>query len=30
MWLLFEGDDYLKAASIQINTVILVSVNALS
>ena len=28
MWLLFEGGDYLKAASIQRKTVILVSVNA--
>ena len=29
MRLLFESGDYLKAASIQRNTVILVSVNAL-
>ena len=29
MWLLFEGGDYSKAASIQRNTVLLVSVNAL-
>ena len=28
MWLLLEGGDYSKAASIQRNTVILVSVNA--
>ena len=29
MWVLFEGGDYSKAASIRRNTVILVSVNAL-
>ena len=29
MWLLFEGGDYSKAASIQRNTVLLESVNAL-